>query len=174
MLTLVVPELSTRARSAIPDRPSLEDEVDKHDSDDAPVTWSVDAIVQLHMVLLEQLAVLADPAKPLEEKLELLQWVFTERELEDQPFSFSNCVKLCGRSYNPHYGLMSADDVRHELARFIPRWMKESLALYPEWIQQAVSTNPEWVWARLEGNPQFINRAARRSLGQGDLFCVPS
>jgi len=174
MLTLVVSDTSTRAREEDPDRRHPKEPDQEAPSSEEPVSWSVDAIVQLHMVLLEQLAGLADPAKPLEEKLELLQWVFTEPELEDKPFSFSNCVKLCGRSYNPHYGLMSADDVRHELGRLIPRWMKESLALYPEWIQRAVTSNPAWVWARLDGNPQFINRAARRSISQGDLFCVPS
>jgi hypothetical protein len=134
------------------------------------VEWSVDAIVQLHMVLLDELSRLADPATPLEEKLDMLQWVYTDPELEDKPFSFSNCIKLCGRSINPHYGLMSTEDVRVELGRYVPRWLNESLRRYPEWLQQAVRSNPEWVWARLEEDPQYINRQAGRVAKQGDLF----
>ena len=132
--------------------------------------WSTTAIVQLHMILLDQLAHLADPAAPLEEKLELLQWVYTDRNLDQKPFSFANCIKLCGRSINPHCGLMSADEVRDELAHYIPRWLNESLALYPVWVQQAVRSNPAYVSRKLSADPQFINREARRKLKSGDLF----
>ena len=134
------------------------------------IEWTIDGIVKLHMMLLDELSHLADPATPLEEKLDMLQWVYTDPELEHKPFSFANCIKLCGRSSNPHYGLMSAEDVRVELGRSVRRWLNESLGRYPEWLQQAVRSNPQWVWARLEENPQFINQQAGRAARQGDLF----
>ncbi|HQR22649.1 MAG TPA: hypothetical protein PKV98_17400 [Burkholderiaceae bacterium] len=150
--------------------PANDPEIGDPFDDGKPIHWSVDDIVKLHMVLLDELARLADPVTPLEEKLDLLQWVYTEPECDGRPFSFANCIKLCGQSINPHYGLMSAEDVRVELSRYVPRWLQESLSLYPEWLQQAVRSNPQWVWARLEENPQFINQQAKRAAKQGDLF----
>lgn len=172
MLTLVVPRPACAVRAAPGEDVSLQQDVEDEQigCSPEPIDWSTEAIVKLHMILLDQLSHLADPVTPLEEKLELLQWVYTERDLEDKPFSFANCVKLCGTSLNPHFGLMSADDVRDELARYIPRWLSESLAMYPPWVQRAVRSNPEWVWSRINSNPQFINRATRRSTKHGDLF----
>ena len=165
---LVVTEKTVRAgvRTESANDPDAGDVLDS----DEPVEWSVDAIVRLHMVLLDELSRLSDPATPLEDKLDMLRWVYTDPELEDEPFSFSNCIKLCGRSINPHYGLMSAEDVRAELGHYIPRWLDESLRRHPEWLQPAVRSNPQWVWARLEQNPQFIKQQAGRALKQGDLF----
>jgi hypothetical protein len=172
MRTLEVsqPVAAQRTTSSEVSQPVQLPEEDPTDDCDDRVQWSVEAIVKLHLILLSQLSHLAEPATPLEEKLELLQWVYTEREFDNRPFSFANCVKLCGRSINPHFGLMTADDVREELAHYIPRWLEESLALYPAWVRQAIQTNPEYVWTMLSSNPQFINKAARRSAKTGDLF----
>jgi len=140
--------------------------------DSEPIHWSVDGIVKLHLVLLGELVRLADPETPLEEKLDMLQWVFIDPdppERDDRAFSFANCIKLRGTSINPHYRLMSAEDVRVALARFFPRWLNESLQRYPEWPQRP-SVRIRRVWARLEQNPQFINQQARRAAKQGDLF----
>ena len=157
---------SVRAEAEPANDPEAGDPFD----DGPPICWSVDGIVKLHMVLLDELERLADPDTPLEEKLDLLQWVYTDPQRDDRPFSFANCIKLCGQSINPDYGLMSAEDVRVELSRYVPRWLHESLRLYPEWLQHAIRSNPEWVWARLEENPQFINQQAKRAAKQGDLF----
>lgn len=90
-------------------------------------------------------------------------------ELNDKPFSFANCIKLCGSSINPQHGLMNAEDVRAELARYVPKWLKDSLQRYLEWLQEAFRSNPEWVGARLKRNPQCINEQARR-VAKSDLF----
>ena len=55
--------------------------------------WSEDDIVLLHWRLLQEIRHLADPATPLEEKLDTLRWVFTEREKDGLPFSFVNCLR---------------------------------------------------------------------------------
>lgn len=170
---LVVSEIARARGAGAEAEPANDPDVGDLFDDGEPIHWSVDGIVKLHMVLLDELARLADPETPLEEKLDMLQWVFIDPdhpELDDKPFSFANCVKVCGTSINPHYGLMSAEDVRVDLARYAPRWLNESLQRYPEWLQKAIRSNPEWVWARLEQNPQFINQQARRAAKQGDLF----
>lgn len=167
---LVVSETSRAQPARAEAEPANDPEIGDPFDDGEPIHWSIDGIVKLHMVMLDELARLADPDTPLEEKLDLLQWVYTEPERDSKPFSFANCIKLCGQSINPHYGLMSAEDVRVELSRYVPRWLHQSLSLYPEWLQQVVRSNPEWVWARLEENPQFINQQAKRVAKQGDLF----
>jgi len=139
--------------------------------------WSPPTIVWLHMLLLDDLARLADKATPLEEKFELLRWVFTTPDRDAAPFSFANCIKLCGRSATPYHGLMSAAEVREAIEQFLPRWMAETLAAYPAWIQRLVRSDPELVMRRLEDNPQYLNEEAKKHgamVGTGRLRLVVS
>ena len=66
--------------------------------DDTVVEWSEEDIVFLHWRLLRQLSGLSDPETPLEEKLNVLRWVFSEHDKESRPFSFANCLRVVGCS----------------------------------------------------------------------------
>jgi hypothetical protein len=136
----------------------------------APVEWTLDELIQLHFLLLDDCAKLADTGAPLEDKLELLQWIFTDPDKEDRPFSFANCLRLYGRSINPSQGSLAAREVREALLELTPRWMQESLANYPEWIRDAIRDNPPWIAEALSRNPQFINECIKKQSVTGDLF----
>jgi hypothetical protein len=72
----------------------------------------------LHWRLLQEIRHLADPATPLEEKLDTLRWVFTEREKDGLPFSFVNCLRVVGcspLSPIPYCGLVDAEEVRDRI-----------------------------------------------------------
>lgn len=135
--------------------------------------WSEDDIVLLHWRLLQEIRHLADPATPLEEKLDTLRWVFTEREKDGLPFSFVNCLRVVGcspLSPIPYCGLVDAEEVRERIRHGLQAWMHATLARYPDWVREAVATHPEWVEARLTRNPQWINEQLKQMSVQGDLF----
>ena len=125
--------------------------------------WSEDDIVLLHW----------RPATPLEEKLDTLRWVFTEREKDGLPFSFVNCLRVVGcspLSPIPYCGLVDAEEVRERIRHGLRPWLHATLARYPDWVREAVATHPEWVEARLTRNPQWINEQLKQMSVQGDLF----
>lgn len=135
--------------------------------------WSEDDIVLLHWRLLQEIRHLADPATPLEEKLDTLRWVFTEREKDGLPFSFVNCLRVVGcspLSPIPYCGLVDAEEVRDRIRHGLRPWLHATLARYPDWVREAVATHPEWVEARLTRNPQWINEQLKQMSVQGDLF----
>ena len=135
--------------------------------------WSEDDIVLLHWRLLQEIRHLADPATPLEEKLDTLRWVFTEREKDGLPFSFVNCLRVVGcspLSPIPYCGLVDAEVVRERIRHGLRPWLHATLARYPGWVREAVATHPEWVEARLTRNPQWINEQLKQMSVQGDLF----
>ena len=135
--------------------------------------WSEDDIVLLHWRLLQEIRHLADPATPLEEKLDTLRWVFTEHEKDGLPFSFVNCLRVVGcspLSPIPYCGLVDAEEVRERIRHGLQAWLHATLARYPDWVREAVATHPEWVEARLTRNPQWINEQLKQMSVQGDLF----
>ena len=135
--------------------------------------WSENDIVLLHWRLLQEIRHLADPATPLEEKLDTLRWVFTEREKDGLPFSFVNCLRVVGcspLSPIPYCGLVDAEEVRERIRHGLQAWLHATLARYPDWVREAVATHPEWVEARLTRNPQWINEQLKQMSVQGDLF----
>lgn len=135
--------------------------------------WSEDDIVLLHWRLLQEIRHLADPATPLEEKLDTLRWVFTEREKDGLPFSFVNCLRVVGcspLSPIPYCGLVDAEEVRERIRHGLQAWLHATLARYPDWVREAVATHPEWVESRLTRNPQWINEQLKQMSVQGDLF----
>lgn len=135
--------------------------------------WSEDDIVLLHWRLLQEIRHLADPATPLEEKLDTLRWVFTEREKDGLPFSFVNCLRVVGcspLSPIPYCGLVDAEEVRERIRHGLRPWLHATLARYPGWVREAVATHPEWVESRLTRNPQWINEQLKQMFMQGDLF----
>ncbi len=135
--------------------------------------WSEDDIVRLHWRLLQEVRQLADPATPLEEKLDTLRWVFTEREKDDLPFSFVSCLRVVGCSpLSPiaYCGLVDAEEMRDRIRHGLGVWLRATLARYPGWVRDAVRANPEWVESRLARNPQWINEQIHLTAEQGDLF----
>ena len=149
------------------------------DADDAPendgaaIEWTEQDVVLLHWRLLQEIAALSDPATPLEEKLDTLRWVFTEREKDGAPFSFVNCLRVVGCSpLSPiaYCGRVDAEEVRDRIRHCLKGWFVATLERYPDWVRKVVAGNPEWVEARLARNPQWINEQIKQMSEQGDLF----
>jgi hypothetical protein len=135
--------------------------------------WSEEDIVFLHWRLLQEIKQLSDPATPLEDKFDTLRWVFTEREKEQQPFSFVNCLRVVGCSpLSPiaYCGLVDAQDIRDHIRRSLKSWLAASMARYPPWVREAIASQPQWVEARLAKNPQWINEQLKQMAQEGDLF----
>jgi hypothetical protein len=142
-------------------------------SSDSPIEWSEEDVVLLHWYLLKDIARLADPKTPLEEKFDTLRWVFTEREKDDKPFSFVSCLRVVGcspLSPAPYVGLVDAEEIRDHIRCAWSNWLRDSLLRYPPWVREAVMNNPEWVETRLTRNPQWINQEVNRIRAEGDLF----
>jgi hypothetical protein len=125
--------------------------------------WTTEEIVRLHGVLLDDLHRLAEADTPLEERFELLEWVFTERALEAEPFSFRACVRLLWRTCDPDL----ARDAIRALAR---TGLQAALAKYPAWLAEQVLREPQWVAEGLHRDPQWINEALVRARVEPDLF----
>lgn len=164
------PAASSHRPAAIPDRAALDSQFEDEDS---PVEWSEEDIVFLHWRLLQEVSQLADPATPLDEKLDTLRWVFAEREKDGLPFSFVSCLRVVGCSpLSPiaYCGRIDAEEVRDRIRHGLKAWLETTLARFPAWVRDAVVRNPEWVEARLARNPQWINEQVKRMSVQGDLF----
>lgn len=143
------------------------------DDADALVEWTEEDIVLLHWRLLQEISALADPATPLEEKIDTLRWVFTEPEKDTKPFSFVSCLRVVGcspMSPVPYVGAVDPEAVRDYIRSASRRWLRDTLFRYPPWVRDAVMAHPEWVETRLARNPQWINEEVRRIAAEGDLF----
>lgn len=138
-----------------------------------PFEWSDEEIVLLHWRLLQEIERLTDPATPLEEKLDTLRWVFTERHKEDRPFSFVRCLRVVGCSpLSPiaFCGLVDAEVLRDHIHAGLNRWLGATLQRYPLWVREAIARRPEWVESQLLRNPQWLNEQVLQVRLQGDLF----
>lgn len=138
-----------------------------------PLEWSEEDLVLLHWRLLREIQRLAEPDTPLEEKLDTLRWVFTERAKDGQPFSFVSCLRVVGcspLSPLPYCGLVDPEEVRDRIRAAARPWLRETLLRYPGWVREAVLDHPDWVAARLAANPQWLNEEVRRIALQGDMF----
>ncbi len=141
--------------------------------DDATEEWDEADIVFLHWRLLKDVAGLRNAETPLDEKLDTLRWIFTEREKESLPFSFVNCLKVVGcspLSPTPYFGLLDAEEIRDAIRCQLKSWLGATLDRYPNWVRDAVLRNPAWIESRLAKNPQWINEQVKRHSVQGDLF----
>jgi hypothetical protein len=140
---------------------------------EADVQWDEQAVVDLHWLLLTKIDGLRDPLAPLEEKFELLRWIFTDREHDRMPFSFACCLEVVGTSpLSPtaYFGKLCADDIRSWILNQLKAWFSTSLHHYPAWIQSEILHHPDWVAHQLEKNPQWINQQIKQSAVQSDLF----
>jgi hypothetical protein len=75
----------------------------------------------LHALLIEDLGRLGDPNAPLQDKVHMAGWVFTEPYLEGQPFSFNNAQRLLQIK-------MPEADVRPALSQIMQRLTDQSIA----------------------------------------------
>jgi hypothetical protein len=91
--------------------------------------WIDDEMVMLHFILLDQCRYLSRASSSMERKKDLLQWIFTDPELEDKPFSFKNSVMLVTGN-PPQFGAVYAR-VKEALGSLIPRWIEESVRSKP-------------------------------------------
>lgn len=143
------------------------------DGDDGPVEeFTEDEVVQLHWWLLQKVAQLGIDTTPLDEKFEIVRWVFTDTVRDTRPFSFVSCLRVAAcspMSRLPFMGSVDPEEVRNWIAARLPGWFEATLRLYPPWVRQAVISNPAWVADRLARNPQWLNQEVKRHHGN-DLF----
>lgn len=136
--------------------------------------WTEEDVVRLHWLLLSRIRLLQDARAPLEEKIDILRWLFTDAQHDQEPFSFVSCVRVIGSSpLSPapcFIGAADAEEVRDWIRGRLKRWLLEPLASYPVWVRHAVIGQPGWIASQLERNPQWLNEQLRRNRTEGDLF----
>lgn len=128
--------------------------------------WTEEEVVRLHWGLLEELRHLQDPETPLDEKIETLNWVFTDPDKDRRPFSFVNCLKVVGCSplspVDAYVGLVDHVAVRDWIAANVPRWMRATVDRYPGWVRELIRSDPDHVARELLRDPQWLNEEIRR------------
>jgi len=137
------------------------------------IAWSEEDVVQVHWRLLLELRHLPDAGTPLEEKIDALNWVFTEQAKEGAPFSFMRCIAAVTQSPlspMPYFGTVDADEIKLWIRCNAPRWMRETLARYPQWVQQEIYADPDRALRELDNNPRWINEELRARGVFGDFF----
>jgi hypothetical protein len=143
-------------------------------NDEVPIDeWSEEDIVFLHWRLLHQVFDLSESNTPLDEKIDILRWVFTESDREQAPFSFSICVRvvtLSPLSPIPYCGVTDVEEIRDWLKHHAMTWLQSTIDRYPLWVREAFLNNPHWFVRRLEKNPQWINEQVKKYADQGNLF----
>lgn len=142
-------------------------------TDDDASEWSEAELVQLHWRLLEALRHLPEPDTPLEEKIDALNWVFTDPSKESHPFSFVSCLRVVGGSAlspTAFFGRLDADEIRDWIRARVARWMRSTLDRYPAWVRQLVRDDPAQCVRQLERNPQWLNEQVRQRTARPDLF----
>lgn len=141
------------------------------ESHDDVIEFSEEELVALHWWLLRKVSLLSDPRTPLDEKFELVRWVFTDPVRDTQPFSFVNCMKVVSGSplsQLPFIGAVDAQEVRDWISSHLCRWFMGALHDYPAWVRQAVMAKPDWISENLFKNPQWMNEQIK--LHESDLF----
>lgn len=145
--------------------------VSASENNDDAIEFTEEELVALHWWLLRKVSLLSDPRTPLDEKFELVRWVFTDPVRDTQPFSFVNCMKVVSGSplsQLPFIGAIDAQEVRDWIGSQLGGWFLSSLQEYPEWARQAVLAKPDWISENLFKNPQWMNEQIK--LHQSDLF----
>jgi hypothetical protein len=135
-------------------------------SAEAHAVWSEADVVMLHWGLLEDLRKLQDPETPLDEKIETLNWVFTDSDKDTCPFSFVSCLKVVGCSplspVDGYFGLVDHEAVRDWIAANVSRWMRATIERYPAWVRELIRSDPQHVAHELLRNPQWLNEEVKR------------
>jgi hypothetical protein len=124
--------------------------------------WSERDVVLLHWRLLQEVEALADPETPLEAKFDTLRWVFTEREKDDLPFSFVNCLRVVGCSpLSPiaYCGRVDTEEVRDCIRSAVRTWLEATLERYPDWVREAVRPKSRVGRGPADPQPAMAQRA---------------
>lgn len=140
--------------------------------DSQPCEWSEDDVVQLHWRLLLDLRSLGDPETPLEDKFDMLRWVFSDPKKDAVPFSFVSCVRVAGcspLSPTAYFGSVDVDEIRQWIRRNSRQWLVDTLDRYPAWARELVLGNLDWAAQQLDRNPQWLNEQVKCHQG-ADLF----
>jgi hypothetical protein len=141
------------------------DECGLADHTEERIAWTQEEVVMLHGILFDTCVErLNDLETPLDEVVDCLRWIFSDRSKEAQPFSFSNTMRLYQR---PH-----ARYVREVLQTGLKGYLTERLTRYPAWVSEAFWSDPDRFADELERNPQWINERVRRLARDGDLFAA--
>lgn len=145
---------------------------------DLPPEWDEADVVKLCWVLLRNVECLRESSTPLIEKIMILNWIFTDPEHFDDPFSFDFCVKavcLSPHSELPYIGDLKVDDVRELFLCFVRTWMRESAAKYPQWMLQIIKDNPCYAIREFEKDSQWLNNQVKKheASTNADLFDFP-
>ncbi len=138
------------------------------------VEFSAEEIVRLHCLLLCRIKLLKEPKAPLEEKFELVRWIFTDPERDKRPFSFVNCVHVVASSpfsRLPYIGPVDPEEIRNWIAANLKRWFLDGLDRFPKFVQEIVVTRPEWVSEQLYREPQWLNRQIRHFVAMSTPAC---
>ena len=165
-LTATQPTLFERERSTPSNgRASDADEGSLAEGTEERIAWTPEEVVMLHGILFDTCVErLNDPETPLDEVVDCLRWIFSDRSKEAQPFSFSNTMRLY---QGPH-----ARYVREVLQTGLKGYLTERLTPYPAWVSEAFWSDPDRFADELERNPQWINERVRRVSRHGDLFAA--
>jgi len=135
--------------------------------------WTEEEVVHLHWRLLSDIKTLDRPGRSLEDKIDILRWVFADGPLEARPFSFVSCIRVVGCSpLSPleYMGRIDAEEVRAWIQRRLRRWFDDAFSSYPAWVREAILQNPQWVARSLDKNPQWLNQQICSRQQDGDLF----
>ena len=142
-------------------------------ADDAAPDWTEADVVQLHWHLLQELRHLPEPDAPIEEKIDTLNWVFTDPQKESRPFSFANCLRVVGcspLSPTAFFGQIDADEIRAWIHAHVSRWMRSTLERYPPWVRDLLRADPAQCVRNLDRNPQWLNEQVRQRTARQDFF----
>jgi hypothetical protein len=120
------------------------------DDEDGVIEWSEDDIVFLHWRLLQEIRHLADPATPLEEKLDTLRWVFTEREkdgsavlVRELPARRRLQPAVADRLLRPRRRREVRDRIRHGLKAWLTRrWHATPTGCARPWLATPNGSRP--------------------------------
>lgn len=132
-------------------------------------------VFDIHMRMLDQVKMLADPATSFSERIDILRWIFTEPERDALPFSFARCVELASLSALSEYeyvGKLDLATLRDGIRRCAEPWLRGAFSIYPVWFRAEMVDNPEWVFKQISKDPQWLNKQlrARQNDAQPDLF----
>ena len=135
------------------------------ESAEEKIAWTQEEVVMLHGILFDTCVErLNDPATPLDEVVDCLRWIFSDRSKETQAFSFSNTMSL--------YQRPPARYLREVMQTGLKGYLTERLTRYPAWVGEAFWSDPDRFADELERNPQWINERVRRVSRDGDLFAT--
>lgn len=144
--------------------------------------WSIEEIVDLHMILLEDLQRIANPRTPIGEAIEILCWVFTDPlnpGAEEAPFSLKNCLKVVnGFSYrdsmaDPKMGQFNVTSFREAFRRELKPWWKALVSRQSKIVRDILTNDLDFFVKKVLANPQWANEQLKKLKDRSDMTCNP-